>query len=70
MVLEGKLTREEVASWAWKYVTDDSLDIHIQDKKLWDLLVYVSGIDIKDSPEEYLHDEDDVKDRIRQFEKR
>ena len=72
MVLEGKLTREEVASWAMKYVRDDSLafDINRQDEKLWDLLDYVAGFDIKVSPEEYLHDEDDVKCWIRKFEKK
>ncbi|MFS8631616.1 MAG: zinc ribbon-containing protein [Bacillales bacterium] len=40
MVLEGKLTREEAASWAMEYVRDDSLafDINRRDEKLWDLL--------------------------------
>jgi len=70
MVLEGKLTREEVASWAEKYVLDDTLDIHIKDKKLWDLLDFVSAFDIKVSPEKYLYREEDIKYWIRKSEKK
>lgn len=72
MVLEGKLTREEVASWAMEYVRDDSLafDINRRDEKLWDLLDYVAGFDTEVSPGEYLFHEEDIKDWIRQFEKK
>ena len=72
MVLEGKLTREEVASWAMEYVRDDSLafDINRRDEKLWDLLDFVAGFDTEVSPGEYLFHEEDIKDWIRQFEKK
>ena len=72
MVLEGKLTREEVAGWAMEYVRDDSLafDINRRDEKLWDLLDYVAGFDTEVSPGEYLFHEEDIKDWIRQFEKK
>ena len=71
MVLEGKLTREEVASWAMEYVRDDSLafDINRRDEKLWDLLDFVAGFDTEVSPGEYLFHEEDIKYWIRQFEK-
>ncbi len=72
MVLEGKLTREEVASWAMEYVRDDSLafDINRRDEKLWDLLDFVAGFDTEVSPGEYLFHEEDIKYWIRQFEKK
>ena len=68
MVFKGKLTREEVADWAWKYVTDDSLVL--EDKKLRDLLDCAEGVDIPVSPGKYLFHEEDIKDWIRQFEKK
>jgi hypothetical protein len=68
MVLERKSTREEVADWAWKYVTDDSLVL--EDKKLRDLLDCAAGVDIPVSPGKYLFHEEDIKYWIRQFEKK
>lgn len=55
-----------------EYVRDDSLafDINRRDEKLWDLLDYVAGFDTEVSPGEYLFHEEDIKDWIRQFEKK
>jgi hypothetical protein len=47
-----------------------AFDINRRDEKLWDLLDYVAGFDTEVSPGEYLFHEEDIKDWIRQFEKK
>ncbi|MEC2065854.1 DNA-binding protein [Bacillus inaquosorum] len=64
-VLNGQTTREEVADWAGTYVYAD--DPKIEDDIVWDILILLSGIDLKDSPETYLHSPDDLKDWIKQY---
>lgn len=63
-VLNGELTREEVSDWASYYVMAD--DPTIDDEIIWDLLKIISGVDILDSPTSYLHNEEDIKDWIKQ----
>ncbi|MEH7549848.1 DNA-binding protein [Neobacillus vireti] len=63
-VLNGELTREEISNWASYYVMAD--DPNIDDEIVWDLLKIISGIDILDSPTSYLHNEEDIKDWIKQ----
>lgn len=65
MILQGKLSREEVADWAEEYVMQD--EPNIEDDIVWDFLQVVSGVDLKDSPEEYLHVEQDIKDWITKY---
>ncbi len=65
MLLIGKTTREEVAKWAGTYVYAD--DPEIEDDRVWDMLILLSGIDLKDSPETYLHSTDDLNDWIKQY---
>ncbi|ATO27085.1 DNA-binding protein [Bacillus atrophaeus] len=64
-LLIGKTTREEVAEWAGTYVYAD--DPEIEDDRVWDMLILLSGIDLKDSPETYLHSTDDINDWIKQY---
>jgi transcription initiation factor IIE alpha subunit len=63
-VLNGELTREEASDWASYYVMAD--EPTIDDKIVWDLLKIISGIDVLDSPTSYLHNEEDIKDWIKQ----
>ena len=65
LVIENDLTREELSDWASSYVMEDIPTI--DDDLVWELLMTVSGIDIKDSPNEYLHSEDDIKNWIEEF---
>ena len=58
LILEGKVTREEVSAWAESYVMQDEPgDI---EPVVWEFLVVVSGVDIKVTPEEYLYVEQDI----------
>ncbi|WP_339821908.1 DNA-binding protein [Paenibacillus sp. FSL R7-0216] len=68
LVLINELQREEVADYAAQYVMND--DYEVQDEELWELLNIVSGIDLKDSPDEYLHDERDIRDWIHRFQRK
>ncbi|MDP0483756.1 hypothetical protein [Bacillus subtilis] len=64
-VLNGQTTREEVSDWAGTYVYAD--DPEVEDDRVWDMLILLSGIDLKDSPETYLHSTDDLNDWIKQY---
>ncbi|MGY3835753.1 hypothetical protein ACWNPK_00790 [Bacillus atrophaeus] len=64
-VLNGQTTREEVSDWAGTYVYTD--DPEVEDDRVWDMLILLSGIDLKDSPEAYLHSTDDLNDWIKQY---
>ncbi|WP_411810279.1 DNA-binding protein [Bacillus atrophaeus] len=65
IVLNGQTTREEVSDWAGTYVYAD--DPEVEDDRVWDMLILLSGIDLKDSPETYLHSTDDLNDWIKQY---
>lgn len=64
-VLNGQTTREEVSDWAGTYVYAD--DSEVEDDRVWDMLILLCGIDLKDSPETYLHSTDDLNDWIKQY---
>ena len=65
LILQGTISREEVADWASEYVMQD--EPNITDEIVWELLQIVSGVDLKDSPDEYLHVEQDIKDWIDKY---
>lgn len=71
MVLEGNLTREDVSTWAenWTRSFMDADGLEESDLTIWKFLDVVSGIDLKDSPTEYLHIEEDIREWIERFEK-
>jgi len=56
-LLEGRLSREEVAEWAGGWVGAD--DPRVDDSTVWQALERLSGADMKTGPEEYLHSESD-----------
>lgn len=65
-VLNGKMSREAIADWANIYVLQE--DPMVNDEQVWKLLTILSGIDIKDSPTDYLHTEEDIKNWIKMCE--
>ncbi|POM99420.1 DNA-binding protein [Bacillus halotolerans] len=64
-VLNEQTSREEVSDWAGTYVYAD--DQEVEDDRVWDMLILLSGIDLKDSAETYLHSTDDLNDWIKQY---
>lgn len=64
-VLNGQTIREEVSDWVGPYIYAD--DPEVENDRVWDMLILLSGIDLKDSPETYLHSTDDLNDWIKQY---
>lgn len=64
-ILQGKVTREEVADFASYYVFQDTPNI--ENELTWKLLTIACGVDLKNSPDDYLHDEQDIKDWITSY---
>lgn len=65
LILQGTISREAVADWASKFVMQD--EPNITDEIVWELLQVVSGVDLKNSPDEYLHVEQDIKNWIERY---
>ncbi|MCM3549389.1 hypothetical protein M4D48_12475 [Alkalihalobacillus clausii] len=65
LVLQNKLTKEEVADWASEYVM--TYDHLVTDLVVFDILTVVSGLDTLESPGEYMYDDDDIRDWIKEF---
>ena len=73
LVLENKLSREEVSDWAYKWMMD------LENKEGWettdyDILVFqglttVYGMDLLNSPTGYLHCEEDIRDWVKELQK-
>lgn len=63
-LIEGKLSREYVSEWARKRPTaegEDNLEYEPTSKEqtIWDAVLYLEGVDLKDGPDSYLHVVDD-----------
>ncbi|ATX85083.1 MULTISPECIES: DNA-binding protein [Bacillus amyloliquefaciens group] len=65
LILNGQAVREEVSDWAWGYVT--AHDPEVEDENVWEMLVYLSGFDLKDSPDSYLHTIEELKDWMQTY---
>ncbi|TCX50642.1 MULTISPECIES: hypothetical protein [unclassified Dehalobacter] len=68
-VVEGKISREDVSNWAEKasqYFEGES-SLSQDDISIWKALDVLLGIDLKDSPEDYLHNETDIRNWISRF---
>lgn len=68
-VIEGELSREEVSNWAEKasHFFESEGSLSEKDISIWKGLDVVMGIDLKDSPAEYLHNEIDIRNWISRF---
>ncbi|WP_072917820.1 hypothetical protein [Desulforamulus aeronauticus] len=68
-VLEGKISREAVSNWAEKvsqcFESESSLSQN--DISIWKALDILRGVDLKDSPKDYLHNEADIRNWILRF---
>ena len=64
-VLAHDLSREKAADWASKAIAElenrrATYNSANDEKKVWDALVFLQGIDLQDSPNTYLHNEEDL----------
>ncbi len=62
-LLNGTLSREAVAEWASEYVAYEDAAIYpeVTDKAVHSALVYLTGYDLRTSPELYLHSPEDLR---------
>lgn len=64
-ILKGEIARDDVASWSLQFINDD--DMRIDDLKAWELLKLVGSVDLYDSPETYLYEDDDIRKWILEY---
>lgn len=65
----GATSRETIASFAASSMrADDAGELEMEagfEEKIWNAIIYLSGVDLENSPSEYLHSLDDfVQARI------
>ena len=60
----GAITRECASAWASKYVVQD---VEVTDEVVWRAIKRSLGADLKSSPSEYLHGQDDFLAWLREF---
>nr|WP_269677290.1 DNA-binding protein [Bacillus velezensis] len=65
LILNDQAAREEVSDWACEYVAAD--DPAVEDETVWEMLVYLSGFDLKDSPDAYLHTLEELRDWVQEY---
>ncbi len=56
---EGRLSREEITLWAAQWVMQDDPDV--DDLKVWNALVTLSGTDLISTDRPYLYGEEDFQ---------
>lgn len=65
-VLSGHISREEADRWAYALVKEDEARTLIYSPssdrdRIFAGIMYLYGVDLKDSPDSYLHSEDDIR---------
>lgn len=65
-VLSGRISREEADVWAYSFVKEDEAEnlIYVPDsdrERIFAGIMYLYGVDLKDSPNSYLHSESDIR---------
>lgn len=67
-IIDSKITREEVGSWALEFIRNDD-NVEVKDIEAWHYLVSVSSVDEMISPDEYLYSIEDIKGWIEESNK-
>ena len=67
-LIEGKLSREEIARWAGQWVAGDTS--RDTDLAVWDALCCLAGADLTSTDRPYLYGEDDFRAWLHEFRER
>jgi hypothetical protein len=64
-VLAATVTRESVSDWARRLrEADDREELLItpdcERQRLWKAILFLEGVDMKDAPDSYLHNDEDI----------
>lgn len=72
-VLRHERTREEFSDWAYQcmkqYENIDSFDWTASDEVIWSCLQTIYGMDLLETPSQYLHNRSDLKSWVTAFKK-
>lgn len=65
-LLDGKITREQAEEWAELRmqafdIGELTFEPSSDDELLWEAIIYLSGVAMKLSPEEYMEDEEGIR---------
>lgn len=65
-LIKGELSREDASDWARKRqdaedVGDLEYEPESKEREIWDSILYLEGVDLKDGPDSYLHVLDDFE---------
>jgi hypothetical protein len=65
-LIKGELSREDASDWARKRQdAEDAGDLEYEpeskEREIWDSILYLEGVDLKDGPDSYLHVLDDFE---------
>ena len=66
-LIEDKLSREDASDWAKKrQFAEDNGELEYEpaskEQLIWDAVLYLEGVDLKDGPSSYLHVVDDFRE--------
>jgi hypothetical protein len=64
-LIEGRRSREEVASWASQWVR--AADPGVEDEAVWDALLSLTGADMKTTDRPYLYEEIDFREWLEEL---
>ena len=71
-ILENKISREKGSEIAFElrqlsdrnYLKYEPID---KEDLIWDTILFIEGLDLKDSPETYLHNDNDIKIYLKEY---
>lgn len=66
-LIEGNLSREDASSWARdRQTAEDEGELEYEpaskEQIIWDAVLYLEGVDLKDGPDSYLHVVEDFRE--------
>jgi len=66
-LISGEISREDASDWARKrQVAEDAGELEYEsaskEQEIWDAVLYLEGVDLKDGPSSYLHVTDDFRE--------
>ncbi|MBL7690323.1 MAG: hypothetical protein JNM41_01920 [Flavipsychrobacter sp.] len=73
-ILDGVLSREDAATWAMDLrIADDKGEVQYHPAELqpllWESILFLEGVDLKDAPDSYLHNEHDIREFLKSLQK-
>ena len=71
MLLEEQVSRETASSWASRMIENEEQLFYVPsncEEVIWEVIMFLLGVDLKDSPTSYLHDKADIKNHQNKFE--